>query len=81
MAVLGTTSPATAPAVRPKIVISRARRIRSLLWWTVSGLSLALPTLPVVWILIGVIAKGVSVWNRVSSFTRRRESVATTWQM
>jgi phosphate transport system permease protein len=61
MAVLGAT--ATAGAAKPPIVISRARRVRSLLWWVISGLSLALLALPVLWILIGVIAKGVAVWN------------------
>jgi phosphate transport system permease protein len=63
MAVIGTSSPAsTSPSSHP-IVISRARRARSLLWWSLSSLGLALLALPVVWILIEVIAKGVSVWN------------------
>jgi phosphate transport system permease protein len=63
MAVVGADAAAATAGNSHGIVISRARRVRSLLWWTLSGLSLALLALPVVWILVGVIAKGVSVWN------------------
>jgi phosphate transport system permease protein len=63
MAVLGSTSPSVTSANSHGYVISRARRARSLIWWMLSSLALILLALPVVWILIEVIAKGVSVWN------------------
>lgn len=43
--------------------ISTIRRVRNHLWWALCGLGLLLVVAPVVWILIGVLGKAVSVWH------------------
>ncbi|MGA9076914.1 MAG: phosphate ABC transporter permease PstA [Acidimicrobiales bacterium] len=50
-----------APAV--PVRISRRRRVMNGMWWWGCGIGLAFLVTPVVWILWGVIARGVSGWR------------------
>jgi len=43
--------------------VSRRRRVTNQLWWWGCGIGLALLVSPVVWILWGVVARGVSGWR------------------
>jgi phosphate transport system permease protein len=57
------TSLATRSSSPQPIVISKSRRAKSLIWWSLCAFALLLLALPVIWILVEVIGKGVSVWN------------------
>lgn len=68
-AAIGTTSILTP---RADFAISTRRRLKNHLWWVLCGLGLALLVIPVVWILVGVIGKGVSVfhWSELTTTTQ-----------